>query len=1153
MTALADYFRDLRDIYNTGSAVAETSYYAAFETMANRYGGELKPRVKCVINLKNQGAGIPDAGFFAASQFQRGEAAPRDGQIPERGCAEIKSTKDDVSKIAVSPQVAKYLAHYGAVLVTNYRDFLLVGKDADGNAQQLERFAFAENENDFWAAVRADAVDFAARFETEFDEFIKRVFLHAVPLTKPEDVAWFLASYAREAKARIDAARNLDALQNLRATMETVLGITFRGEEGERFFRSTLIQTLFYGVFSAWVLWSKKNPANADFDWRTAVYELKVPMIRALYYQVAEPTKLENLGLVELLDNTNKVLNRVIKAEFFKQFSESHAVQYFYEPFLENFDNELRKQLGVWYTPEEIVKYMVARVDRVLKEELNLPDGLADENVYVLDPCCGTGAYLVEVLKHIAATLKERGDDATIGATLREAVTKRIFGFEILPAPFVVAHLQIGLFLQSLGTDLQNERASIYLTNALTGWDAPKNPKQMLPFPEMQEERDQAERVKQTAPILVILGNPPYNAFAGTSPAEEQGLVEPYKDGLIKTWGIKKFNLDDLYIRFFRLAERRIADKTGQGVVCFISNFSYLTEPSFVVMREKLAASFDKFWFDSFNGDSRETGKLTPEGKPDPSVFSTEYNKEGIRVGTSVGLMVRKAARDDDKQFLYREFWGVNKRAEALATINDDGSLNTTNTYQKAEPTTQNRFSFRPSNIGADYQSWSKLNELSALPPLNGLMEKRGGSLIKIDKNELIEKIEKYFDKNLKWSDYKRTQTELTKPQSGFEPEQTREKILKIETYSDENVSRYVLRPFDTRWCYYTKVNPIWNRPRPQLKSQIWNGNSFLVSRPAGVASPEGVPFFYTKLLGDNDSLRGHAYYFPFYLKNGVRLKPKAHASLFDILGEPIESDAFAANLSTKARAYLKSFGLTDADENAETAGLIWYHALAVGYSPLYLSENADGIRQDFPRVPLPARLEDLRGSANLGKRIAALLDTETPLANVTAGKLDAPFAVVGALAHAENRQLQESDFAVTAGWGHAGKGGVTMPGKGKLTERDYTEREIEALAKTAEQLNLSLDQIKQMLGATTLDVYLNNAAYWRNIPRRVWDYTIGGYQVIKKWLSYREQALLNRPLTLREANELRDTIRRIAAVLLAENELNQNYLTAKTTTIAHD
>ena len=110
----------------------------------------------------------------------------------------------------------------------------------------------------------------------------------------------------------------------------------------------------------------------------------------------------------------------------------------------------------------------------------------------------------------------------------------------------------------------------------------------------------------------MILGNPPYNAFAGVSPQEEGGLVEPYKVGLNTEWGIKKFNLDDLYIRFFRLAERRIAEMTGKGVVCYISNFSYLGDPSFVVMRHRFLGEFDALWFDCLNGDSRETGKLTP-------------------------------------------------------------------------------------------------------------------------------------------------------------------------------------------------------------------------------------------------------------------------------------------------------------------------------------------------------------------------------------------------------------------------------------------------------------------------------------------------------------------------------------------------------------
>jgi predicted helicase len=220
------------------------------------------------------------------------------------------------------------------------------------------------------------------------------------------------------------------------------------------------------------VLWHKESSNRQDkFDWRTAAYYLRVPMIQALFYQVSDPRKLMALELVEVLDWTGAVLNRVRRGEFFARFEEAQAVQYFYEPFLQAFDPQLRKKLGVWYTLPEIVQYMVARVDTVLREELEIEDGLANPDVYILDPCCGTGAYLVEVINCIANTLEEKGEGALAMDDVREAATKRVFGFEILTAPFVVAHLQLGLALPNLGVPLsdEKERVGVYLTNALTG------------------------------------------------------------------------------------------------------------------------------------------------------------------------------------------------------------------------------------------------------------------------------------------------------------------------------------------------------------------------------------------------------------------------------------------------------------------------------------------------------------------------------------------------------------------------------------------------------------------------------------------------------------------------------------------------------------
>ena len=318
----------------------------------------------------------------------------------------------------------------------------------------------------------------------------------------PKEVAWFLASYARDAQARIESKASLLGLASLRAALEQALGLKFTGDDGEHFFRSSLVQTLFYGVFSAWVLWSKRKttkPKNL-FNWHEAAWSLHVPMIKTLFEQLATPSKLQSLGLEEVLNWTETALNRVERDVFFKNFEQEHAVQYFYEPFLAAFDPVLRKRMGVWFTPPEIVKYMVARIDKVLRDEMGIARGFADPNVFVLDPACGTGAFLVEVLSHIDSQLKAEGADALSSHDVKTAAMERIFGFELLPAPFVVAHLQLGLLLQDFGAPLSpefNERVGVYLTNSLTGWSPEKGAKQDFIWPELEEEKDAAELVKR--------------------------------------------------------------------------------------------------------------------------------------------------------------------------------------------------------------------------------------------------------------------------------------------------------------------------------------------------------------------------------------------------------------------------------------------------------------------------------------------------------------------------------------------------------------------------------------------------------------------------------------------------------------------------------
>jgi len=1149
------YLSQVRDIWSTQANSPETSYYPAVANLFNAVGKTLRPKVLCVMNLKDQGADNPDGGLFTADQFGGKSAAkPRPGLPPSRGAIEAKSTKKEVKVIAASGQVAKYLSLYGIVIVTNLRDFLIVERGANAHPVERESFSFADEERDFWHNKVAHPRATAQQRGPQFIEFVKRACLHNAPLSSPKLVAWFLASYARDGLFRVEQQKQLPPLQAIRSALEEALGMKFTADKGEHFFRSTLVQTLFYGVFSAWVSWHRANPsANARFDWRTSEWSLHVPFIRTLYRQVAEPGQLGELGLVELLDWGAGVLNRVDRREFFNRFKDEHAVQYFYEPFLEAYDPELRKELGVWYTPPEIVKYQVARVDTVLREELDLPDGLADPNVIVLDPCCGTGAYLVEVLRRIAATLRDKAGDALVASDLKEAAMNRVFGFEILPAPFVVSHLQLGLMLQAEGAPLlhdKGERVGVYLTNALTGWEPPKGAKATLPlpYPELAQERDAAEQVKRKKKILVILGNPPYNAFAGVSPDEEQGLVEPYKKDLNKRtaqggWSIKKFNLDDLYVRFFRLAERRIAEMTGRGVISFISNFSYLGDPSFVVMRERFLKEFDKLWLDCMNGDSRETGKLTPEGKPDPSVFSTDYNREGIRVGTAVCVIVRKATRQKKPTVRFRHFWGAGKRADLLAGLK---TRNFNATYTIAHPCEENRLSFRPESVTGAYNGWVSVTSLCAVEPISGLQEMRKEALVDISRDDLRERMQAYFDASLDWETAVPLIDGLAMTAGAFDPKACREKLLRAESVDPKRIARYSLYPFDNRWCYHTNTMPLWNRPRAKLAAQCWPGNRSFVTRPFAERPRERAVMTVTPLLPDYHLLRPNAVAIPILLLNGDRLSNRQLATLFDTLGEAPSTEVPAANLSKPSRAYLARLGIKDPDADPEIAALLWMHALAIGYSSAYLTENADGIRRDWPRIPLPAGRKALESSASLGERLAAILDTEAEVPGITTGKFSPLFKTMGVTTKIGQEVL---DLAVTAGWGHAGKGGVVMPAKGKLSRRVYDAGELKAIEAEAGARGMRAEDVIRLLGDKTCDVHLNDAAYWRNIPLNVWDYHIGGYQVIKKWLSYREESILGRAIKAEEAREVMNMARRIAALILMQPELDANYEAAKADT----
>jgi hypothetical protein len=252
------------------------------------------------------------------------------------------------------------------------------------------------------------------------------------------------------------------------------------------------------------------------------------------------------------------------------------------------------------------------------------------------------------------------------------------------------------------------------------------------------------------------------------------------------------------------------------------------------------------------------------------------------------------------------------------------------------------------------------------------------------------------------------------------------------------------------------------------------------------------------------------------------------------------DASALPGSGRSETRANLSDFGHEYIHHVDSPGGDLFEHCLAVLHSSRYRAENAHAIRSNWPRIPLPASATLLHSSAALGRQVAALLDIEQSVPGVNVSPVSPQLRVIGVLT-AASAQLNPNagDLDLTAGWGHGGKGGVTMPGKGKAVARPYTPAEVAAFAESG-------GDAAALLGDTTYDVHLNGKALWSNIPSAVWEYTLGGYQVIKKWLSYREKELLGRGLSKDEARHVTDMARRIAALLLMGPALDANYEAVK-------
>ena len=533
-------------------------------------------------------------------------------------------------------------------------------------------------------------------------------------------------------------------------------------------------------------------------------------------------------------------------------------------------------------------------------------------------------------------------------------------------------------------------------------------------------------------------------------------------------------------------------------------------------MRERYLKAFDAIRIDCLNGDKYRTGKIAPDGSPDPSIFSSPDDPVGIQVGTAITMLVRKADHAPASAVGFRHLWGEAKREALTETTEAEPDA----LYDSAKPILPLGLPFAPIAVSPDWFDWPALTDLFPVS-FPGVKTHRDAFLVDTDLDRLKSRTSDYFDTGLSHGEVARRYPGAMKGAARWDAQAVRDALLARGVPDESDFIRYAYRPFDTRWLHWEAESSLLECPRTDYKPHVFGDSLWLVIPQK--QRREWSPPLIASNMGDINHMDGSTAYIPTWLRD-------------DGLGSDGTGSQRRPNLSEKAKSYLKRLGADVED--------LFHYVLAVLHDPAYRAANAGALRMEWPRIPLPgwpadnqsnmdapagqraraAVLPEQRqaffATAARGRELAQLLDSDAPVPGVTAGTLRPELAAIAVPSTTDGRNMAGDDFAVTAGWGRFGVGQAVMPGAGRAVERAGT---------AAERTALSTSQ----LGATTLDIHLNDHAYWCNVPAAVWDYKLGGYQVLKKWLSYRERPVLGRPLLPAEVQHFAATARRIAAILM--------------------
>jgi predicted helicase len=814
----------------------------------------------------------------------------------------------------------------------------------------------------------------------------------------------------------------------------------------EKQFADMFAQTLAYGLFAARVHAPPGNPFSREL----AAYNLPKtnPFLRKLFAEIAGVDMPDSIAwavddVVELLKHADMA---EVLTDFGKGKGKEDPVVHFYETFLAAYDPKMREVRGVYYTPEPVVSYIVRSIDHLLRTRFNRPKGLADENTLILDPATGTATFLYFVIDEIRRKFaKQAGawDDY-----VAKHLLNRVFGFELLMAPYAVAHLKLGMQLQETGYKFaSDQRLGIYLTNTLE--EAAKKSEHLL-AEWIAEEANAAAEIKRDKPILVVLGNPPYSGISANRGQWITRLVEDYRQVDGRPLGEKKVWLADDYVKFVRFAQWRIAE-TGHGIVAMITNHGFLDNPTFRGMRQSLRRDFDEIYVLDLHGSTKKRQR-PPGGGNDENVFD-------IQQGVAITTFIRRPEHHGPATVFHAELWGT--RPEKYERLLDCDVA--TVSWKELSPSTPYYF-FVPRNEKHRREYERFWNVKDAFPmSTSGIVTARDHFVVDLDQADLKRRIELFCDPD-ESDEGVRSRLGLTENYAWRVGQARRELIA--ERHRDRHFARVLYRPFDIRHIYY-HPSVVW-RPREAVMRHMLAGKNrgILVTRQTrdewGVLATGHIAGHKACAAYDINTL------VPLYLYPDGEVPE----SLFDHENgrRPNLSARFVTELSDMIELRFSPEGQGDLRKTVGPED-IFHYAYAVFHSPTYRTRYAEFLKIDFPRLPLTSDLKLFRALAANGADLVALHLLESP-------KLD--------------------DFLTD--W--------PVKGDNVVEKVQYTEKDNR--------------------------VWINKTQYFGGVPKPVWDFHVGGYQVCHKWLKDRK----GRKLTYEDTQHyqkvvvaLSETIRLMAAI----------------------